>query len=379
MIFALKEDSGRSSVDIDVFDIIGRGLFFEGVTAQSVVAALRSTSAKNINVRINSMGGMVDEAHTIRAVLRERAAAGAKVNVTVLGGAASAATIVADAGTDVAIGKAAYFMIHEASAGTGGRGTKEDHEKTIERLRIANEGLVDMYATASAKRGKGKTAEQFRAAMNKETYFDAEQAVEWGLADRVAEEVVDIAACADVSALQNAPTPLREKYQATVASLAQEAPVAVAPTTPAQSNPAAHGGPMKGHHAMNKDELKAQHPELYAAVVNEGREAGITAGTEQERKRVLAHLKLGKTSGAEKVAHDAIASGASTMDEQVFAEYQAAAMNRRDASNRQADSDAAGAATAGAAQPGATASVETEDIGDKVVALMAAARGKKVA
>jgi ClpP class serine protease len=80
--------------------------------------------------------------------------------------------------------------------------------------------------------------------------------------------------------------------------------------------------------------LRAEHPEVY--------EAAVTEGVTQERKRVMAHLKLAAATGATKVAHDAIASGASTMDEEVHADYLAAGMNRRDSDARQDDSDKAG-------------------------------------
>jgi ATP-dependent Clp protease protease subunit len=403
MMFALRENAEKDTLDIDVLDIIGRGFMFEGVTAKNVLQKLRDSKSKNVNVRINSVGGVVDEAMAIRALLKERAANGTKVNVTVLGGAASAATIVADAGTDVAIGKGAYFMIHEASTIGNGRGTAEDHEKAIERLRIANEGLVDMYVAASAARGKNKTASEFRTAMKRERYFDAAESVEWGLADRVVEEVVKIAACADVSALENAPPALREQYEATIASLAAEtvsmAPqklsavkpasgAAAAPAMPKhdpdgaipilqkglrtlsghpvtvtmgegesmpmdQVTPAIHGG-KKGRTAMNPSEIKNQYPEAYAAILKEGRDEGVTAGRKEgeasERDRVTAHLTMGESSGDMKTAVAAVMDG-SAMTVTMQAKYMSAAMNRRDQATRQGETDAAAAAVSGATPP----------------------------
>jgi len=126
---------------------------------------------------------------------------------------------------------------------------------------------------------------------------------------------------------------------------------------------------------MTEAELKAQHPELYEAIV-----ASAIAG---ERKRVNAHLKLAKSTGAVDVAHAAIASGASTLDEEVHADYMSAAVNRRDQSNRQIDSTVVtevldGGNGSGGAAPVVTPTV-TEDLGDKVVALLDASRGKKPA
>lgn len=95
---------------------------------------------------------------------------------------------------------------------------------------------------------------------------------------------------------------------------------------------------------LTLEEFRAQHPELHQAVFD----AGKQAGTEQERKRVNAHLKLAETTGAMDVAKKAIASGVSTMDEEIHAEYMSAALNRRDRSDRQAETDAAGKVVEGA-------------------------------
>lgn len=107
---------------------------------------------------------------------------------------------------------------------------------------------------------------------------------------------------------------------------------------------------------MTEDELLAQFPAVHASI--------LTKGMEAERKRVNAHLKMAKTCGAMDVAEKAIVSGLSIRDEEVFADYQTAAINRRDQANRQADSDGAGAAVAAAksgagASPGAPGGAET--------------------
>jgi hypothetical protein len=74
---------------------------------------------------------------------------------------------------------------------------------------------------------------------------------------------------------------------------------------------------------MDKEELKKKHPELYAAIYNEGLEAGVN----QEKNRVEAHIKLGETSGSMKTAAQFIREGKSVTDEKVQAEYLSARMN----------------------------------------------------
>jgi ATP-dependent protease ClpP protease subunit len=135
---------------------------------------------------------------------------------------------------------------------------------------------------------------------------------------------------------------------------------------------AAHPAAPRGKTNMTKEELKAQHPELYAAVLAEGEKDGVS----KERKRVSAHIKLGTSSGDMKFAHDCIANGASAQDDEVFASYQSAAMNRRDGQARQSDSNAAGAALDGVAAPKANAGTEVKDAVDEGVERFLASRGK---
>lgn len=141
---------------------------------------------------------------------------------------------------------------------------------------------------------------------------------------------------------------------------------------------------VEGKVAMTKDELKAQHPELYASIREEGREEGIKAGTDTERKRVKAHNAMAKAAGDPSLAVPFIESGASVQDDEVFATYQTASMNRNAQAARQTDSDTALAAVAGATPPTTTAGAgaasaagtEVRDMGDEVADRIAAKSGK---
>jgi ClpP class serine protease len=134
---------------------------------------------------------------------------------------------------------------------------------------------------------------------------------------------------------------------------------------------AADGGAQTRKKTMTEAELRAQHPELFAAVFNKGKEQGLTEGrtegTAAERKRVSAHLKMAKATGATDIAHAAISDGKSVLDEDVHADYSAAAMNRNAIAARQVEAETVEVATQGTKAP----SVVTKDIGD----LMADAMG----
>lgn len=139
----------------------------------------------------------------------------------------------------------------------------------------------------------------------------------------------------------------------------QPAPIAALPqpkTTPAQL------GASRKKNTMTEDELLAQFPAVHASLIAKGAQQGQAT----ERKRVLAHRKLAKTTGAVEVSDKAIESGASTMDEDVHAEYMSAAMNRASQAARQGDSEAVEGALGGAKKPEAVAI----DDGDRVAAAM---------
>jgi ATP-dependent protease ClpP protease subunit len=191
-IFALSTE--RDSVTITIGDVIAP---HTQSSLRAVLDALKGKRTKRIDLQINSVGGSVTEAEAIRSAIR---ASGARVHATILGIAASAATIILDAADEVSIGRGAFVMIHQA-AGSMGRGTADDHRRAIRTLTQVDENLLSMYVAASARRGKNKTAEDFRAAMLEETYFNARDAVAWGLADRIVDDAVAIAAHADLSML----------------------------------------------------------------------------------------------------------------------------------------------------------------------------------
>jgi ClpP class serine protease len=143
---------------------------------------------------------------------------------------------------------------------------------------------------------------------------------------------------------------------ASVAAAPQESsaePTAPA-AAPAPNNASAGSGgaqPKRKH--MTEAELRAQHPELFAALdkkneeaVKSGKADGIKEGAEQERKRCTDHLKVGTSSGDIEAAHKAIGSGASLND--MHADYMAAALKRNAIADRQEETDAAGAAANGA-------------------------------
>lgn len=176
-----------TKLEIAIHDIIGGSLFEQGVTSKSVLEALRAApDAQEIAVRVNSVGGLVDEAKGIVNLLAERAAAGVRVTGYVDGLAASAASYVLTACQRVVMPSNTFQMVHQGHGRA--HGTASDFEEVASVLRRINVQLAEAYAGASARRGKRKTKEDFLALFAKgDTYFDADEAIAWGLADEKVE------------------------------------------------------------------------------------------------------------------------------------------------------------------------------------------------
>ncbi len=139
---------------------------------------------KPINLHIHSEGGSVFEGIAMFNQLRQRIG---KISVVVDGLAASAASFVAMAGSTITMAQHSWMMIHEAHGIKEGRAS--DFRAAADQIDAMNSEIVSIYAP----RWKGTEAE-LRAAMDAETWLDAEAAVKVGLADAVGESL-SIAAC----------------------------------------------------------------------------------------------------------------------------------------------------------------------------------------
>ena len=80
---------------ISVYDTIGESWDGSGVTAKRIAAALRSIGENPVTVNVNSPGGDFFEGVAIYNLLREHKA---KVDIRVMGLAASAASLIAMSG-----------------------------------------------------------------------------------------------------------------------------------------------------------------------------------------------------------------------------------------------------------------------------------------
>jgi ATP-dependent protease ClpP protease subunit len=242
--YALKERTsnvGAPSLQLEVYDIIGD--FWAGgdgnTTARIVAEQLKANrSASEIHVRINSLGGILDDALAIRAQLIDHPAI---VTIDIDGVAASAATVIMAGGNKIRIGAPCAVMIHEARSGIRGA-SEADYLARAAELRIANDGLAEIYAAMAKARGKATSKDDFRALMAKESWFSAQEAVDIGLADEVIAAVPDaLVAQVDLSDCRAIPGWVAERFAASpmpvVAAAKTAASGAVVPAPTQGSNP----------------------------------------------------------------------------------------------------------------------------------------------
>ena len=155
------------------------GFFFSENTGNNIRQKLEDTKVGTINVHINSPGGSAFEGVAISNLLKNHKA---KIVIHIDGIAASAASVIAMAGDEVIMPENTMMMIHRAS--TVEWGNAAAFEKTAKDLRKIDTALAASYK----KRFIGEEGELDQL-LDDETYLTAEEAVAFGLADVVGDEI----------------------------------------------------------------------------------------------------------------------------------------------------------------------------------------------
>lgn len=171
--------------------------FWGGVAPEAFTRAIKDITAPVINLRINSPGGSVFAARAIETALREHPA---QVRVHIDGLAASAATFIAMAGDEIVMSPGALFMIHNAWSIAFGNAS--DMRATADLLDKIDGTLVATYAARTKQ-----DPQAIQQWMGAETWFTADEAVENGFADRVAQAEPKAQAAWNLSAYSKAPAP----------------------------------------------------------------------------------------------------------------------------------------------------------------------------
>lgn len=159
--------------EVFIMDEIG----YWGTTASDFIAQLSDISTTNIDLHVSSPGGEVFDGVAIYECLRAHPA---NVTVYVDALAASIASVISMAGDEIVMGRAAQMMIHDASGMCWGN--SQDMRDTATLLDRLSDTIAGIYAERT-----GTPVAQWREAMQAETWFFAQEAVDAGLADRLAD------------------------------------------------------------------------------------------------------------------------------------------------------------------------------------------------
>jgi ATP-dependent Clp protease protease subunit len=201
--------------EIYLYGIIGvsSDSFFgvDGVTAKQFADDLKKLgNVTTIDLRINSDGGVVDDARAMYNLLTQHPA---EVRTHIDSLAASAASFVAMAGKSIEIAEGGFVMIHNARGGAWG--TADELRSRASVMDGYNDAIINTYAART-----GNSAAQLKKWMDAETWFTAEEAVQFKFADSVSQNMRAVAAISDARRFQNLPTALLPKRAAAVARIA---------------------------------------------------------------------------------------------------------------------------------------------------------------
>jgi ATP-dependent Clp protease protease subunit len=170
----LKNRTLRVNIDDDIFDS------WWAVSSRDIRDGIEYYEGQydRVEVRINSLGGSVNEGMAIRNALLEVGKAGIPVEPKITGVAASIASIIALSGTKKPeIDTGVYLMIHRVWTFTSG--DFEDLENTANTMRKMNDDLVTIYEENS-----NLNRDEIKDFMKKETWFTAEEALKFNFAEK---------------------------------------------------------------------------------------------------------------------------------------------------------------------------------------------------
>lgn len=169
------------------------------ISAMDFIDAVSMFEGKDINLRIMSAGGSVDQGIAIyNAVKRRRG----KTTVYVDSIAASIASVIAMAGDTVVMAEGSKMMIHKPW--TIAAGNADDMRKMAELLDKYQDGLLDIYATRTKM-----DRDDLISMLAKETWLSPKEAMDLGFADAM-EGVAKEEAKVPQNLFQNVPNDVKE-------------------------------------------------------------------------------------------------------------------------------------------------------------------------
>lgn len=297
----IKTDGKQSKIDLFGF-VGGDKTYGDGFNSLDFLKEMNAIPAENeLYITINSHGGDID---TARSIYTQLTAHKGKITIRVNGVAMSAATIITSVpGAHVIMPQGSLMMIHRASCMT--YGNAENLRKMADTLEKYESDIIGFYMAKT-----GKTETEIREKVNAETYFNPQEAVEFGLADEIDDKTI-VKNCTmennivnvnglsvDMVFFAHAPESFINKAEQHVSAVENQA-------EKKEDNP-----------MLTLETLKAEHPEIVDAIRNEA----LKEGAKAERARFQAIDDLGVTG------HDELINSAKFGENPMTAEQVAVAV-----------------------------------------------------
>ena len=155
----------------DFYDYFG----IDYASPKQVTKAINEAAGDELDVQINSGGGIVDAGSEIYTALMSYSG---NVTVSVVGMAASAASLIAMAGDVVQMSPSATMMIHNVSSGA--QGDYRDMANAADMLKKANDSIANAYELKT-----GMDHDKLLDLMNQTYWLSPKEAVELGFANKM--------------------------------------------------------------------------------------------------------------------------------------------------------------------------------------------------
>ena len=258
----MATDGSGKNVELTLYGDIGDS-FWEDISAKRLVQELETLDVENITLNISSNGGGTTAAIAIANALKRHKA---RVIANIDGIAASAATIITSACDIVRMPKNALFMIH--NPWTIAMGEEKDFEKMAETLSKVKNSIIETYIDKT-----GMNKEKLSELMDKESWFNANEAKEYGFVDEITDNT-------DMEIIENKILSHGMVFNMTKFKKFKNFKIS--------NNSNVNN--KKEEEKMTLEELKNKFPKLYDQVFNEGKEAGINK--ENERMKAIDEMKI---------------------------------------------------------------------------------------
>lgn len=221
-LWELKQSANENTLDLYIYgDVEGDYWdWWDGyVQSETSAKAFRDELAKwpnvtQINLFINSYGGSVFEGTAIYSQLMRHPA---KKTAYIDGFACSIASVIAMACDEIVMPRNTMMMIHNMWMGVYGNAA--ELRKAADDLDTINAAGRQAYLS---KAGEKLSEERLTEMMDAETWLTAEQCIEYGLADRFAEENADMTAANNMLQKVNGSISQKINFQKNLAAQLRE-------------------------------------------------------------------------------------------------------------------------------------------------------------